>query len=297
MGKIVDIAINVYGKPYQTLVALKTLVIHSGIHIDKIYFIREKKQPHGVNFDIIFNRIDNLIIFEPELFLSLDQAKRENFIDESYRHSIRYQYAWEKTDKRYLFITHNDVIYNADIIGSMLNILMNSNYVGVGQIGRCETCSAFFAGRCSGDRYLYFNPSYEEVVRLIDQYPLPSPEIHNAFLDDLNKEQPMPLPLCRLNEWACLIDLEKIKHHVVPYGDIDPLGAYGKMDLGFYWFRHLNLKGFKFHHIDINKFCKHGWENHFGHAVLLRTEYYIKSEDEAVEFLEDVLGENLDSSS
>ena len=52
--KLVDVAINVYGKPYQTLATLKTLMLHSGKHIDKIYFIQESKQPPwGANIDIV----------------------------------------------------------------------------------------------------------------------------------------------------------------------------------------------------------------------------------------------------
>ena len=39
--KIVDVAINVCGKPFQTLTALKTLMFHSGTHIDNIYYIQE----------------------------------------------------------------------------------------------------------------------------------------------------------------------------------------------------------------------------------------------------------------
>ena len=41
----VDVAINYYGKPYQTLLTIETLLEHSGQHIDRIYLIRELKQP------------------------------------------------------------------------------------------------------------------------------------------------------------------------------------------------------------------------------------------------------------
>ena len=105
MGKIVDVAINVYGKPYQTCATLKTLMSYSGEHIDKIYFIQEKKQPPwGANFDIVLKKFNNIELFIPKHFLYIYYADRERYHDEDYRLSIRYQYAWENTDKRYLYI-------------------------------------------------------------------------------------------------------------------------------------------------------------------------------------------------
>ena len=41
----VDVVISVYGKPWQTLCTLKSLMMHSGEHIDKIFLIKEKNQP------------------------------------------------------------------------------------------------------------------------------------------------------------------------------------------------------------------------------------------------------------
>ena len=42
MQNKVDVCINVFGKPWQTLCTLKSLMKHSGDKIDKIYFIKEK---------------------------------------------------------------------------------------------------------------------------------------------------------------------------------------------------------------------------------------------------------------
>lgn len=206
MAKIVDVAINVYGKPYQTLVALKTLMLHSGQHIDKIYFIQERNQPPwGASFDVVFKRLDNIKLFIPKYFLYVYYTDKERYNDQDYRLSLRYQYAWENTDKNYLFITHNDILYKDDIVGEMLNVLINSEYVGVGQIGRCWDCPAFYSNKCNGDKYLNYNPTYEEVLELVKKYPSPKGEQHNALID---RERPMPLPECRLNEMACLINPE-----------------------------------------------------------------------------------------
>ena len=55
----VDIVINVYGKPWQTLCTLKTLMLHSGKHIDKIFLIRESEQPFNEDINWIFDFIYN----------------------------------------------------------------------------------------------------------------------------------------------------------------------------------------------------------------------------------------------
>jgi hypothetical protein len=47
--KKVDVAIHVYGKPYQTAVTLFSLLKHSEQWIDKIYFVQDRYQPVGTN--------------------------------------------------------------------------------------------------------------------------------------------------------------------------------------------------------------------------------------------------------
>jgi hypothetical protein len=293
VGKKVDVAINVYGKPYETLVTLKTLMSHSGQHIDKIYFIQEREQPPwSGDFDLIFKRFDNIEVFIPKHFLYIYFTDRDRYGDEDYRLSIRYQYAWEHTDKDYLFITHNDMLYTDDIIGKMLNSLKNGKTVGVGQIGRCSYCPAFHASKCKGNKYLKYDPTYEEVMDLIKKHPHAKPELHDPLID---KKHPMPLPECRLNEWACLIRLKEIRREGVPQGTIDPFGAYVGTDVGTKWFRELVLKGYKFKDIDIHRYGTHGWGKFPGHETSCNSAYYTKAEDAAIEYLEDVLGEDLDT--
>jgi len=61
LAEKVDVIINVYGKPWQTLCTLKSLMLHSGEHIDKIYFIEEREQPYGDNVKWVLNEFDNII--------------------------------------------------------------------------------------------------------------------------------------------------------------------------------------------------------------------------------------------
>jgi hypothetical protein len=290
MANKVDVAINVYGKPYQTLAALKTLMMHCSRHIDNIYFILEKEQPYGhtrQDFNFIINSFNNITLFVPEYFLFISATDRERYRDTDYRYSLRYQYAWENTDKRYLYITHNDVIYKGDIIGEMLKTLheYRDEYAGTGQVGACWACPAFFAEKCDGDRYLNYNPSYEEVLEVIEKYPPKRAFMEKPFSDYIDAKQPMPLPECRLNEWACLIDLEKIRNEVVPFGTTDPLGTYIGLDLGIAFFRGLTLRGYKFKNFDIYQYCKHGWGPIPGHNTLLAPYYYCLAEKEAEGFL------------
>jgi hypothetical protein len=53
----VDVGLAFYGKPYHTIVTIKSLIKHSGKHIDKIYISRERKQPHD-DYIGIFKVID-----------------------------------------------------------------------------------------------------------------------------------------------------------------------------------------------------------------------------------------------
>ena len=287
----VDVAINVYGKPYQTLVTLKTLMLHSGHHIDKIYFVQERQPSWGANCDIVFRNFDNIKLFIPKYFLYIYFAERERYSDEDYRFSIRYQYAWEHTDKKYLFVTHNDMLYKSDIIGEMLNVLRNGEYVGVGQIGRCWDCPAYHGKKCNGDKYSGYTPTYEEVMDLIKKFPHRKSDLHDPLID---KKHPMPLPECRLNEMACLINLREIKHEVIPYGTIDPFGAYVGTDLGTKWFKELTMRGYKFKNIDIYQYCKHAWGQFLGHETSCNSNLYTIAEDEAAAYLEDVLDMDLD---
>jgi hypothetical protein len=40
---MIDVAINVFGKPWQTIVTLRSLLKTNGEHIDRIYIVKEKK--------------------------------------------------------------------------------------------------------------------------------------------------------------------------------------------------------------------------------------------------------------
>jgi hypothetical protein len=272
--KKVDVIINVFGKPWQTLCTLKSLMKHSGQHIDKIFIIKEKEQPYNENIEWIYKYFDNLVIFEPYNYSFITRNLNYNNQDE--RNKIRYQYGIEQSDKKFVFLTHNDVLYNGDIIGGMLELIQDS--VGIGEIGQCWNCPAKANGLCSGEKFNDWNPTYEDVMKLTLPYIRTYPNM-------VNRNNPKPLPECRLNEWACLINREIVMKESKPNGTSPLFGQYG-LDLGTPWFRDMYLKGYKF--LDYREnFIHTYWSTTAGFPTQLNIDLYKQSESNAKKYYEE----------
>ena len=275
----VDVIINVYGKPWQTLCTLKSLKRFCNTHIDKIYMIEEKEQPYGDSIDFIKNEIDNLIHYIPsayEFFL----PTRGDMSDVDIRYRYRYQYGIETSDKRHVFITHNDMLYNDDIIGNMLETI--GEHAGIGLIGQCWNCPASMAAKCNGEGYLDYKPNYLEVMELVETHKPARGLYHNKFI---NIENPMPLPECRLNEFACIINRDILINESYPNGDSPLFGAHDSLDTGTSWFRSVSEKGYFFKNYDINKDSVHGYfANAAGYPTQLDKNRYIESEANAKKY-------------
>lgn len=254
--KKVDVIINVYGKPWQTLCTLKSLMLHSGDHIDKIYFIEEREQPYGDNVKWIINEFENIIHYTPEryLFTPTTYSFGDVKVPEN-RYNFRYQYGIEKSDKKYVFVTHNDILYTGDIIGEMISEI-SDNSGGIGLIGQCWNCPAFKGNVCSGDKIYEYNPRYSDVIDICNRF---KPARHTQFIHLINRDLPMPLPECRLNEFACLLNREISVLECPPNSNTPFFGAYDILDLGDAWFRGLWMKGIKFNNYDINRSSIHGY--------------------------------------
>jgi hypothetical protein len=268
----VDVVIHVYGKPWQTLCTLKSLMKHSGNHIDKIFFVKEPKQPYDDKIDWVVDYFDNLIVYEPKHSILMYSVKNMN--DENDRFNSYSQYGFEKSDKKFIFITHNDVLYTDDIIGDMLNKINDS--IGIGQLGQCWNCPANKANLCSGEKFYDWNPTYEEVISL--GLPYVRTGIHNV-----DKTNPKPLPECRLNEWACLINREMSNKETYPNGDTPLFGVFGP-DSGVAWFRSLHLKGYKFINY-VEKYVHSYWSDlSCGYQTSLNNDYYVRAEENAKKY-------------
>ena len=235
---MIDVAINVYGKPYHTLVSLLSLLKHSGKWIDKIYVQFENKLPHGDEVEWIKKYLpDNTIYSTPKFYFGY-RTSMDKLGNDDYRLSVRYQYAWENSDKDFLFTLHNDMLFKGDIIGEMLERIKDK--AAIGSIGQCWNCPA--NNVCKS--FETFKPTYEEAIKIVKENPASKDRTTVELIDKVN---PMPLPECRVNEWACLINLKKLKNEVIPIGDTPPFGCTRlHFDTGVDWFRSLYLKKYEF---------------------------------------------------
>ena len=285
----IDVAINVYGKPYQTAVTLLSLLRHSGQHINKIYFVAEKKQPPGTDYSFIFEALGERVIrYKPAFFFWYNPIKYRFLLRlPFFRHSIRYQYAWEKSDRPYLLIMHNDVLYTGDLVGQYLSHI--GQYVGIGKVGQCWNCPAHTAGLCGGDRYWAYRPSADELLGLARQFPGPRTD---QFPREVAQVGPWPTPECRLNEYTCLINLEKARPLTLPEGPAPPFGDYNGLDVATRWFNAMGKAGMQARHFDYDPYATHDWvnERNNGHAALFDKAMYDRGEAMALRVLQEEYG-------
>ena len=280
----VDVAVNVYGKPYQTVLSILSLLKYSKNHIDKIYIITEKNQPFGFEKSIIKELLNGLpvIFYTPKLYFGWWEGRRRGTIYsilckfDFFRHSIRYQYAWEKSTAKYLFIMHNDMVFHKDIIGNYLNNI--NDKIAIGTVGQCWNCTAS-EKYCSRETYFNYRPSN---IQLIEMYK--GWHANRAVTKGLVKENGInwPLPECRLNEQAALINLEIAKKVTMPKGGAVPFGTFS-LDTGTLWFQQISKLGFEVTNDVYWNYASHGIFNlnRSGHGSLDNKKLYDEEESMA----------------
>jgi len=287
----VDVAINAYGKPYQTAVTLYTLLKHSGQWIDKIYFVEEKKQPDNSSYQFILDKLDDRIVYyKPAFWFWYNKVHKffQNF--KQYRYSIRYQYAWEKSDKDYLLLLHNDIYFTGDLVGEYLNKI--GNHTAIGKIGQCWNCPAYSASLCNGDSYTNYKPDYQGLMNLSEKFPGARSHLYEAAVD---KKLPWPLPECRMNEYVALVNLAKAKPATVPVGKANAFGTLNKLDVGVEWFSQLNNQGgHTFANFNYDPYAIHSWVSlkNAGHDANFDKDLYKYEESVALQVLMDEFGFN-----
>jgi hypothetical protein len=280
----VDVAICVYGKPFNTAVTIASLLRHSGQHIGRVFIQQEREQPYGETIEYLPRCFPGINITQtiPDIHIGhkpLEFPELQRIRGEaSYRRSVRYQFAWETSEEPFLFICHNDCLFTNDIIGEFLSALTD-DFVAVGGIGQCWNCPARYADVCDGDRHETFQPTYEEAIAVVTNFPGP-----RTGPQSIVRESPMPFPECRLNEFACMINLRKARPYTAPFGTALPLGT-GTMDTGLVWFREMRLLGQRFRNLwgtfQHAPFADKG----NGHDALNSREIYDRQEDGARAYL------------
>lgn len=124
---MIDACINVYGKPWQTLLALKTLLEHSSGEIDTIYYCEEARQPPDYDFDIVSRHLASqkivryLLPERPQNRPMGYEAIEEAMVSGVRAHSLRYQYGLEMSNKKWMLLVHNDVQFFGNIVMQMLS--------------------------------------------------------------------------------------------------------------------------------------------------------------------------------
>ena len=298
----VDVAVNIFAKPHQTALSLLSLLRASGQHVGVIYL---QYEPYGSEHDQVSPYLvavwlrehlgpDRCRVFQPDHWLDLKAPDMSRLTEDAYRWGIRYQYAFEHSTAPLLFLMHNDVFVQRDILGAML--AARGEAFAVGLLGQCWNCPAanaplmrefFDLPPCAPHRHEAFRPSFDQLRELYTQahargiFVRPYDEGFTGIFD----RQPWPLPECRINEWACLIDLERTRPLTMPFGPALPPGAYRPcgpvcLDIGVEWFRAMYAHGLHARHFPVFQYLKH-W---VGTGKVTRRRYLL-AEDNALSLL------------
>lgn len=302
MEQQVDVLINVCGKPYQTALALLTLDRACGDRVGAIYFVEEDTTHynfamHEGHHEFVRERLAHKIKYlMPSQWNYCFELDFERLDDVEYRHSVRYQWGWESTDKDHVLIIHNDSVFHGDVIGSLLDQM--GGHIAAGHIGQCWYCPAAFSGKCGPETYMDYRPSFDELRELYKRTRPPEGELMRAYhvprMHDTFKRQPWPLPECRVNEWCALIDMTKARNITVPKGRVTPFGAIinvGKqiLDVGCQWFREVHIRGHTCGHVDIYQHMSHDVPPS-GQPTLLDSDLYRQKEATALVRLREEFG-------
>ena len=287
----IDVAVQSYKKPESLIYTLLSLKKHCGEHIDTIYInddcsgdeviscykdeeflnlmkpikikIRVNKKKGGYKHTLITKEVfkKRNIIQKLQLLLSAF-VKRAKFYSST--EEIRYQWAINNTDKKYLFIIHDDIKFNDDVAKIYINELnKDSNMAIVGDFAGSHRCPYGPCGtkECNPQRIISgYRPSKDWPVTGSYQ------SIFHLILGRKKRN-------CRINEWCCMINVEIAKkignQYGVYFGNVEFGG-----DTAVYWFEKILKKGYHFNDpikIEIRKlFYQHCWQGHAGHAVWVK---------------------------
>lgn len=274
---MIDVSIHAWSKPWQTLCTLKSLLKHSGQHIDKIYLTVPKGLSPATNIEWIQKYFDNLIMYHApvSMLIGYDRYDGLDYSIDDNRLSLPFQHGFENSDKKHVFVTHADNLYIGDIIGHLTNRIEDA--AGIGLIGMCWACPMNYAKLCDHNKFQTFRPDYSQVLEITKNNPF----LRKISIDKVN---PMPLPECRLNEWSCLIDREKLIQHGFPY-----FGLFGNADFACKWFHSMVVKGHRFINDYMTGMYNHGiWANGPGMtANNLNIDNFIKAEHNAEKYFKE----------
>ena len=284
----VDVAIQSYKKPESLVYTLLSLKKYCGNYIDTIYInddcsgnntiehyknkelqermspiklkIRENTKPSGYNITLLTKEM-----WKKKSFLEKIRLIGYFFINRLRYHktsdNVRYQWAINNTDKKYIFLIHDDVKFFSNVLKKYLDTIeKDEKFAIVGDLGGCEFCEFGPCGeKCSPTKIL--NGEYP-----CNTYPITGKRKNpiNTLLGRYNRH-------CRINEWCCLVDVNVLRKLVNEYGIY--FGNYEcGGDVGTVFFEKIIKLGYKFTDPlptaeERKKYYLHWWQGHQGHDV------------------------------
>ncbi len=186
------------------------------------------------------------------------------FVSPSYEHNadnIRYQYAIDHTDKKYLYIIHDDVRFVDNVIDLYLqSFAQDDKLFLVGDLGQCWRCG--FKEICSPTKIM-------NGERPSPMWPL-TPKKQTQDIKNFTRKDGYKMD-CRVNEWSCLADVAKLRE-VSAWSQGYFGNYYRDADIGAYIFCKGIEKGYKICDplLDAQKraqYYQHQWQGHSGHSV------------------------------
>lgn len=293
----VDVAIQSYKKPESLIYTLLSLKEHCGDYIDTIYInddcsgngviesykseelqkrmfpiklkIRENTKKSGYTTTLLTKEMWKKKKIKNKLqLIGYIPLKRLSFHSTS--DNVRYQWAINNTDKKYIFLIHDDIKFFDNVLKLYLEKMQeNKNLAIVGDLGGCEFCEFGPCGeKCSPEKIL-------KGIYPCKSYPITGKRKNKilTLLGRVNRN-------CRINEWCCLINVfvaKKIENEFgIYFGNYEAGG-----DVGTYWFEKIIRLGYDFTDPlptsnERIKYYLHWWQGHQGHQVWLNTAEYQK---------------------
>lgn len=289
-----DAALNIFAKPWQTALSVLSLIRYAGTRLGVIHL---QYEPFGSRYD----RLDPMLLsryvseelgrpcalFQPGHWLDLKAPDPARLNDRAYRLGIRYQAAFENSGARHLLLLHNDVFIFRDVLGALLDAAQREEReqgrapFAAGRIGQCWNCPAgnaalmrdlFDLPACAPEHFEEYRPLFagpSGPARLQELYGEARKRgMFTRPYDASFSVCSWPLPECRVNEWACLIDLAQTRPLTVPLGGALPPGAFSPcgdraregevtLDTGVAWFRSMYAHGLRAAHLPVESCMKH----------------------------------------
>jgi hypothetical protein len=278
MSHKVDVAIQSYKKPESLIYSLLSLHRQSKDSVDTVWINDDKS---GGDILDIYNSLALKNALHPwkikvrenkvrmGWWLSFVKGYKPNYLSYSFmlirmlwnyyqsrhifveRQDIRYQWAIDNTDKKYLFVMHDDMLIKKDVVGVYYKAISDlDNPAIVGELGQCWRC-VFNKLGCTPEKIIsgYRPGDFWPMTKLSSS--------DHAWA-------------CRVNEWSAMLSVSAAKEieqkDRLFFGNFDNKG-----DTSAYWFATAVSSGYDFtdpiNPSERNDFYVHGDEGKSGHSV------------------------------